>query len=213
MGTNFAPAFVLRQMMGPIDSEHDLALSRRRFLGLAVAGIGGWICGSAWAGPFEVGLDEPDFWARPRSLDLVRVQTGERLTVAYWADGALRDEGYEQVCHLLRDVRVNRSTRIDPVLLDKLWASQALAARHGVHRPLEILSAYRTPATNRRVGGARASLHTKGRAVDYRIPGLRPQALARMLRGFRVGGVGAYRRSGSSGWVHADTGDPRDWRG
>lgn len=200
-----------RQVHGSV--APGLQPSRRRFLAaFAAASLGGWVSGwgsGAWAGgPFDVALDDPDFWLRPRSLDLLRVHTGERLAVCYWADGMLKDDGYERICHLLRDIRVNRSTRMDPVLLDKLWASQSLATRHGNDRPLEILSAYRTPSTNRRVGGARSSLHTRGQAVDYRIAGVRPSALARTLRTFKVGGVGFYGR-----WVHADTGDPRNWTG
>ncbi len=162
---------------------------------------------------FDPSLIGPDFWERPRTLDLVRLQTGERLNILYWSDGELRQDAYEQLCRLLRDVRANRSTQIDPALLDTLWASQAFVAQHGILRPLEVLSAYRTEATNRQVGGAKGSLHTQGRAVDYRVPGLRPQVLARLVQGFQSGGVGFYRRSGSGGWVHADTGDPRSWRG
>lgn len=193
-----------------ISAQPEQRLSRRRFLALAAAGLGGWLAGrgsAAWAG-FDAVLDDPDLWARPRYLDLLRVGTGERVSVCYWADGELRDGGYERICHILRDVRVNRSTRMDPALLDKLWASQGVATGHAIQRPLEILSAYRTRATNRQVGGARASLHTTGQAVDFRIPGIRPSVLARVLRGFDVGGVGFYGR-----WVHADTGDPRAWRG
>jgi uncharacterized protein YcbK (DUF882 family) len=208
-----------------MSSEDDFSPRRRSLLGLAAAGLGGWICGwggaasahapaaSTVPGPFDAGLDDPEFWLRPRTLELVRVHTGERLTVRYWADGELQEDGYEAVCRLMRDIRFNQRARMDPALLDKLWAAQALAARHRVHRPLEILSAYRTPKTNRKIGGARGSLHTQGRAVDFRIPGMRPLTLARMLRGFSSGGVGTYRRAGSVGWVHADTGDPRNWRG
>ncbi|HVL57266.1 MAG TPA: DUF882 domain-containing protein [Burkholderiaceae bacterium] len=212
---------------------NGLTLSRRRLIAGAAFGL---VCGcgralaapaGAEANPVEVkpqvlkpgqplrfdpSLVEADFWERPRMLDLVRIQTAERVRVVYWVDGEVLDDAYQQLCHLLRDVRVNRSARMDPALLDTLWASQAFVARFGIERPLEVLSAYRTVSTNRKVGGAEGSLHTRGRAVDYRIPGLRPSQLAQLVRGFRTGGVGFYgRRSG--GWVHADTGDPRSWRG
>jgi hypothetical protein len=36
--------------------------------------------------------------------------------------------------------------------------------------PLTILSGYRTPEHNRRIGGARASQHVEGRAIDIRTP-------------------------------------------
>lgn len=147
-------------------------------------------------------------------LDVVRPQTGERLHVMYWIDGALQQREYEQLCTLMRDVHVDESTRIDPFVLDTLWASQFFMNRAGVDRPLEILSGYRTPGTNAKVGGAQRSLHMEGRAVDYRIPGLSPAQLGELVRGFRSGGVGFYTRpSRNGGWVHADTGDFRSWRG
>jgi uncharacterized protein YcbK (DUF882 family) len=37
-------------------------------------------------------------------------------------------------------------------------------------RPIAILSAYRSPEHNRRVGGARNSQHVQGRALDLRPP-------------------------------------------
>lgn len=39
-----------------------------------------------------------------------------------------------------------------------------------VDAPIAILSAYRTPEHNRRVGGARNSQHVQGRALDLRPP-------------------------------------------
>lgn len=37
-------------------------------------------------------------------------------------------------------------------------------------RPITVLSGYRTPAWNRKVGGARQSQHVEGRALDLRPP-------------------------------------------
>jgi uncharacterized protein YcbK (DUF882 family) len=183
---------------------------RRDFLAAGCIGFGTWLFGCRALAGFDPVYDDPGFWERPRVLDLVRVETGERVTLRYWADGEVVESGYEPICHLLRDVRVNRSTGMDPDLLDKLWVAQCITPGDA---PLEILSAYRTAVTNRLVGGARRSLHTLGQAVDFRIPGVRPSVLAHVLRGFEaegveVGGVGFYGR-----WVHADTGDARAWKG
>lgn len=38
-------------------------------------------------------------------------------------------------------------------------------------KPIHILSAYRTPEWNRKIGGAPASQHMQGRALDLRPPG------------------------------------------
>ncbi len=42
--------------------------------------------------------------------------------------------------------------------------------RAAVGRPILILSAYRTEAHNRKIGGARDSQHVQGRALDLRAP-------------------------------------------
>jgi len=157
---------------------------------------------------------DPDLWRRPRSLDLIRTQTGERLQICYWSDGELLGAPYRQLCDLLRDVRAARHVPIDPRLLDLLWALQAGARREGVGAPLHVLSAFRTLGTNRRSRGARDSLHTSGRAVDCRLPGMRATALARLARALQMGGVGSYpRRNAGGGWVHLDTGRVRNWTG
>lgn len=38
------------------------------------------------------------------------------------------------------------------------------------NKPIEILSAFRTPSHNRKVGGAKQSQHLYGRAIDLRPP-------------------------------------------
>lgn len=45
---------------------------------------------------------------------------------------------------------------------------EAIRAWHA--RPITVLSAYRTPSHNRRIGGARHSQHLQGRALDLRSP-------------------------------------------
>jgi uncharacterized protein YcbK (DUF882 family) len=164
------------------------------------------------AGPADAA--DADFWRRPRTLDLVRTQTGERIQICYWSDGDLLDAPYRRLCHLLRDVRASRQARIDPLLLDLMWAAHAIARQRGAESPLHVLSGFRTLATNRRSRGTAGSLHTAGRAVDCRLPGLTPLAFGRLVRELRLGGVGIYaRRTGGGGWVHVDTGHPRTWTG
>ncbi|HYE84728.1 MAG TPA: D-Ala-D-Ala carboxypeptidase family metallohydrolase [Vicinamibacterales bacterium] len=46
---------------------------------------------------------------------------------------------------------------------------EAIRASCG-HQPIAVLSAYRSPAHNRKVGGARNSQHVQGRALDLRPP-------------------------------------------
>jgi uncharacterized protein YcbK (DUF882 family) len=168
---------------------------------------------------FDAQVVDADFWAKPRTLSVVRPASGERSNVLYWKDGHVIDSAYQELCHMLRDVNGKASMPIDPKLLETLWASQAFVARYGLEKPLEILSGYRTPASNSHlreqgIPAARQSLHMSGKAADVRIAGLTEEVLGGLVRSFRQGGVGFYFRSGPrGGWIHADTGLNRTWKG
>jgi uncharacterized protein YcbK (DUF882 family) len=168
---------------------------------------------------FDAQLLDIDFWVKPRTLSLTRPQSGERLSVLYWKDGEVIDSAYQELCHILRDVNGKASIPIDPKLLETLWATQAFVARYGLKQPLEILSGYRTPASNQRliesgVPAARQSLHMSGKAADIRIASLNEEVLGGLIKSFRKGGVGFYYRAGpKGGWIHTDTGLNRTWKG
>ena len=78
---------------------------------------------------------------------------------------------------------------------------EAIRALWGV--PLEVLSAYRTPAHNRSIGGAPQSQHVQGRALDLRPPGaMTPAAFYEAILAAQfpmLGGIGRYRT-----FVHVD---------
>jgi len=168
---------------------------------------------------FDAQVVDIDFWVKPRTLSVVRPASGEKANVLYWKDGEVIDSAYQELCHLLRDVNGKAAMPIDPKLIETLWASQAFVARYGLDRPLEILSGYRTPASNNRlieqgVPAARQSLHMSGKAADVRIAGLTEEVLGGLVKSFRKGGVGFYYRSGpKGGWIHTDTGLNRTWKG
>jgi uncharacterized protein YcbK (DUF882 family) len=168
---------------------------------------------------FDAQVVDLDFWVKPRTLSVVRPSSGERSKVLYWKDGEIIDSAYQELCHILRDVNGKASIPIDPKLFETLWASQAFVARYGLEQPLEVLSGYRTPASNARlreqgVPAARQSLHMVGKAADVRIAGLTEEVLGGLVKSFRKGGVGFYYRSGpKGGWIHADTGLNRTWKG
>ena len=168
---------------------------------------------------FDAQLLDLDFWVKPRTLSVVRPASGERAKVLYWKDGEVIDSAYQELCHLLRDVNGRETAPIDPKLLEMLWGTQAFIARYGLMQPLEILSGYRTEASNKRlieegVPAARKSLHMLGKAADIRVAALNEEVLGGLIRSFRQGGVGYYYRSGpKGGWIHADTGLQRTWKG
>lgn len=205
--------------------------SRRSFLkksllftaGGMIANTGLFVPAAAMQPPpdiFDAELLDLEFWVKPRILDVVRPASGERARLLYWKDGEVIDSAYQQLCHLLRDVNGGGKTApIDPNLLETLWGTQAFVARYGITTPLEILSGYRTEASNQRlreqgVPAARKSLHMEGKAADIRVPHLDAAVLGGLVRSFRQGGVGYYYRSDArGGWIHADTGLQRTWKG
>jgi uncharacterized protein YcbK (DUF882 family) len=169
---------------------------------------------------FDAQALDLEFWLRPRTIEVVRPASKERAKLLYWKDGEIIESAYQDLCHLLRDVNGGNETRtIDPKLFETLWGTQAFVQRYGIDAPLEILSGYRTPASNQKlreagVPAARQSLHMVGRAADIRIAALNSEVLGGLVKSFRQGGVGFYYRAGPrGGWIHADTGLQRTWKG
>lgn len=168
---------------------------------------------------FDAQALDLEFWLKPRTLTVIRPQSGEKASVLYWKDGEIIDAAYQELCHLLRDVNGKETAPIDPKLFETLWGTQAFIARYGIEQPLEILSGYRTAKSNLKlieqgVPAARQSLHIDGKAADIRIPNLNAEVLGGLVRSFRQGGVGFYYREGPrGGWIHADTGLQRSWKG
>jgi uncharacterized protein YcbK (DUF882 family) len=168
---------------------------------------------------FDAQALDLDFWLKPRIISVTRPQSGEKAKVLYWKDGEVIDSAYQQLCHLMRDVNGKETAPIDPKLFETLWGTQAFVARYGIVSPLEILSGYRTARSNTKlieagVPAARQSLHLLGRAADVRIANLNAEVLGGLVRSFRQGGVGFYyRQNAGGGWIHADTGLQRSWKG
>jgi uncharacterized protein YcbK (DUF882 family) len=142
-------------------------ISRRAFLTLGPAGL--------LAAPeiLRAGGASILHGVESRSLSFHNLHTEERLTAVYWERGQYLPGALAQVNHILRDHRNGDVREMAPQLLDAL---AELALRLETSKPFEIISGYRSPATNamlRRQGHAVAesSLHMKGIAVDVRIPG------------------------------------------
>lgn len=146
-----------------------------------------------------------------RRLSFSSLHTGENLDTVFWVAGEYQIDALREINHILRDWRAEETRPIDTGLLDLLCA---LRNRLDSTRPFEIISGYRSPATNKtlrkRGGGgvAKKSLHMQGMAVDIRLPGRRLTDLRNAAIALRRGGVGYYPRSG---FVHVDTGRVRRW--
>ncbi|MFO1080526.1 MAG: DUF882 domain-containing protein [Reyranellaceae bacterium] len=146
----------------------------------------------------------------PRSLSLVNVNTGEALSVTYWADGSYRRDALNKLNHFLRDSHENAETEMDPLLFDVLWHTSSIVGFSG---PIEVFSAFRSPTTNAWLasmqrGVASDSQHINGNAMDIRFPGVPVLRIREAARSLNMGGVGFYPRSG---FVHLDTGPVRYW--
>ena len=145
-----------------------------------------------------------------RALSFSHTHTGERLTVEYFSRGTYLQDALATVNHFLRDFRTGDVHDIDARLLDLLHGLKGLT---GSTRPFQVISGYRSPATNEMLrhhseGVAAGSLHMKGQAIDIRLADVPLAELRRAALEARVGGVGYYP---ASDFVHVDTGRVRFW--
>ena len=147
-----------------------------------------------------------------RTLTIHHTHTGEDITVTYKRNGRHDDAALGRLNHFLRDWRNDEHTTMDPRLFDIVWE---VYQDVGASAPIQIISAYRSPATNamlrrRSRGVAQYSQHMLGKAMDFNIPGVPlEQVRAAGLR-LQRGGVGFYPSSGSP-FVHLDVGSIRHW--
>ena len=109
-----------------------------------------------------------------RRLTLQNLHTGESLTTAYWEQGCYDSDALGAVARLCRDFRTGEVHPIDCNLLDLV---HALGRAVGGGKPVQLISAYRSPKSNAKLaakssGVAKRSLHMQGKAFDIRIPGV-----------------------------------------
>ena len=145
-----------------------------------------------------------------RRLAFYHTHTGETLDIVYSERGIYVPDALAEIHHLFRDFRTGDVHPIDPALLDVLHDVQHATGSSG---HFEIISAYRSPATNRMLasrshGVADHSLHLQGQAIDVRLPGVRTVDLRTAGLRLGSGGVGYYPESD---FVHLDTGRVRSW--
>ena len=150
--------------------------------------------------------------AETRTLKLYNTHTKERVSITFKKNGRYLQDGLRKANYFLRDWRRNEQTKIDPELLDLVWE---VYRKVGGSQPIHVVSSYRSPATNnmlrsRSKGVAKNSQHTRGKAMDFFIPGVNLATLRATGLRQEVGGVGYYPTSGSP-FVHMDTGSVRHW--
>lgn len=147
-----------------------------------------------------------------RTLYLHHTHTGETGRFTFRKNGKYDQKALRDLNIFLADWRTKEPTKMDPALFDLLWT---VYQDVGASQPINIVSSYRSPKTNAMLrakssGVAENSQHTKGRAIDFFIPGIKLATLREAVMRRQVGGIGYYPTSGSP-FVHADTGSVRAW--
>ena len=109
-----------------------------------------------------------------------------------------------------RDFRTGEVHPIDCNLLDLV---HTLGRVVGGGKPVQLISAYRSPKTNAKLaakssGVAKRSLNMQGKAFDIRIPDVSARDIYKAAIALKGGGAGLYARSN---FVHVDTGRVRRW--
>ena len=91
-------------------------------------------------------------------------------------------------------------------------ATNLQVLRDVLKRKITITSGYRSPAHNKKVGGASKSSHLTAKAADIKVEGLTPRQVKIQIeelikRGMmKNGGIGLY-----ASWLHYDISTPRRW--
>jgi uncharacterized protein YcbK (DUF882 family) len=182
-------------------------LSRRNLLkwaaGTTATAI---ITPSAFANSQVLDIPLPD----AKSIKLVNIHTGEKVSVTYWEGGRYHFDALAELNSLLRDHRKDEVTEMDIALIDSVHQVSELL---DTNQWINVISAYRSPMTNAEMqasgrGVATRSMHTYGKAIDIRIPGISTHQLHKAALKTRCGGVGKYVQDG---FVHMDTGRLRTW--
>lgn len=150
--------------------------------------------------------------AETRSLKLYYIHTKEKAEIVFKRNGKYDQAGLNKLNRFLRDWRRNEPTKMDPRLFDLVWE---VYNKVGARDYINVVSAYRSPATNdmlRRTRGGQAtkSQHMTGKAIDFFIPGVKIATLRSAGMKIQGGGVGYYPKSGSP-FVHLDVASVRAW--
>ena len=184
--------------------------------------IGGSVARRAVVGASVVLLTAAAWWSattyganalgETRTLSIFNIHTKETITVTFKRDGKYDEDALARLNTFMRDWRVNKETKMDPVLIDHIWT---LHKELGSTVPVHLICGYRTAETNdslRKRGGGQAkkSQHILGKAADITFPDVPVKTLRNSALVWEWGGVGYYPTSGIP-FVHVDTGNVRMW--
>jgi uncharacterized protein YcbK (DUF882 family) len=101
----------------------------------------------------------------------------------------------------LSEFRCRDGSGVPEELLEnvQLLADNLQVLREHLGKPIRVISGYRSPKYNRKIGGARKSQHMLAKAADIKISGMAPGEIKRVIEDLitlgkmHPGGVGLYK--------------------
>ncbi|MCI4666146.1 MAG: DUF882 domain-containing protein [Neomegalonema sp.] len=186
------------------------AVSRREVLGYAAVGAAGAAAAAVASGGAQATPNYLRGLGDFRRLRLSNGRTGERLDIIYYADGEYIPEALDELSFLARDWRRDEIKPVDRRTLD---FAAAVYKRLETSEPLQLISGYRSPATNALLrskgrGVAKNSFHTRAMALDLSLQSRSIGDMYAAAMSLKGGGVGKYSRSH---FIHVDCGPLRSW--
>jgi len=178
--------------------------ARRELLRHTLVALGSLCLAPGWACAAQRTAD--------RWLELRNIHTDEVLKTTFQDANGFVADPLRKLQHLLRDYRTGQEHEMDPGLYVQL---SDLARAAGAEPRYEVISGYRSPATNSMLHDtghnvSEHSLHMQGKALDVRLRGYDLAALRDLALAAKRGGVGYYPHSN---FIHIDTGRVRQWEG
>ena len=112
----------------------------------------------------------------------------ETMAFSYATDGSVRLSEHFKVY----EFRCKDNT--DPIFVSLTLVNSLECIREHFKKPVYINSAYRNPAYNAMIGGAKRSMHMYGMAADIHINGVTPEQIAEFAETIfpNSGGIGIY---------------------
>ena len=147
-----------------------------------------------------------------RTVVFSNSHTNESGSFTYMVNGVYDQAVLDKLNWFMRDWRLDEPTKMDPKLFDIIWE---VYRESGSREPIDVLSGYRSPQTNamlrrRSRQVAEHSQHMQGKAIDAHFVDVGPGRIRDIAMRMEEGGVGFYP-TGSTPWVHIDSGSVRYW--
>ena len=120
---------------------------------------------------------------------------------------------------IMQDIRLSKNFKVHEIackdgsgelLFDYELINKLQRLRDTLGKPIIVCSAYRTPAYNKKCGGAPKSQHLLGKAADIKIAGMHPLDVAFVAQKMGFTGIGVYTHDGNY-FTHVDVRQGRSY--